>query len=294
MTIFRFSILLAILLLPTVSAEAGTEAEALLPAHSCGAGWQLDGKIAQFDRQTLSDRIDGEAELFLPYGFDLLAYGRYVLGRNSFDVDLYRMGSSLDAFGMYASYRPDGAEPLRLGGEGAATSSQLLFYQDRYFVRLQSTGDADPGKNALAACAQAVSGLLPKAQGAPGELGLLSFAGIEPASIRYSATSLLGYHFFPRGMTADAAVAGKPCRIFLVLTPSSSEAAKAFRSYRHFLRRDGCGVKMTGRSALTGTDPLYGKVLAEQAGPYVFGLARVKDVAAARRVMEKLRERLGR
>ena len=48
----------------------------------------MDGKGALFDKETLSDHIDGEAELFLPYGFESLAYARYARGEDSFDLDI--------------------------------------------------------------------------------------------------------------------------------------------------------------------------------------------------------------
>jgi hypothetical protein len=293
---FPIIILLLVLAFGALPACAAESPSRLLPVPSCGAGWRLEGKIALYDKETLSDRIDGEAELFFPYGFELLAYGRYVQGANAFDLDVYRLGSLLDAFGMYANYRPDGASPLPGGIEGAVTPSQLFSYQDRYFIRMQSTGRADAGAQALTACSQLISSLLPVGQERPGELELLAIPEVDKASVRYSATSLLGYDFFPRGMMADAAIAGEPARVFILLADSASEAAKAFNSYRAYLQEGGGEVRMSagGKTALTGTDPLYGKVLAEQTGRYVFGLARVKDAAAASPVMDKLRAKLRR
>ena len=82
--------------------------EELLPPLSCGTGWKIEGKPAFYDRDTLSDRINGEAELYFPYGFDRMAAARYAsekLPGAGMDVEIYRMGSLLDAFGMYANYR---------------------------------------------------------------------------------------------------------------------------------------------------------------------------------------------
>lgn len=288
--------ILSLLLLSAVqhvAIAAGDDPGRTLPARSCGAGWPLDGTVAVYDRETLSDRIDGEAEIFFPYGFESLAYGRYIKGKLAFDVDVYRMGSLLDAFGMYAGYRPDGAEPVRAGVEGAVTASQLFFYQDRYFVRLQSTGEGDAGEGALAACAEAVSRLLPAGQGAPREIGLLAIREVEKGSVRYSATSLLGYDFFPRGLTADAVIGGEPARVFVVLARTEPDATDILKRYRAYLSESGGSAKSSG-AALTGVDPLYGNAVAGQVGRYVFGMVRVKDVAAALPVMEKLRQRLGK
>ena len=72
---------------------------------------KLTGKPVYYDRDTLSDRIDGEAELYFPYGFDRMAAARYVSEKSpgtGVDVEIYRMGSLLDAFGIYANYRQNG------------------------------------------------------------------------------------------------------------------------------------------------------------------------------------------
>jgi hypothetical protein len=282
------------LTLPALQVSGADDPARLLPAPSCGAGWALEGKAAVFDRETLSDRINGEAEIFFPYGFQSLAFGRYATGNKAFDLDIYRMGSGLDAFGMFGNYRPDGADPLGVGTEGVVTATQLFFYQGNYFIRLQSTGEGDAGKAALASCAEAVSGRLPKGGGAPREAQMLAIPEVEQATVRYCATSLLGYDFLPRGLTADAAVAGEPARVFVVLAASPSDAAASFERYRGYLQQSGRDLESNGATAMTAVDPLYGNTVVERSGRYVFGMVRVKETAAALPVMEKLRSRLGR
>jgi hypothetical protein len=276
-----------------LTSSAADNPTALLPKPSCGAGWNIEGKAAFYGKDNLSDRIDGEAEIFFPYGFENLAYGRYTKGDKAFDLDVYRMGSPLDAFGMYANYRPDGADPLQIGTDSAVTPSQLFFYQGRYFVRLQSTGEGDAGKAALTACAEAASTLLPKGEGAPKEAQLLAIPEVEQGSIRYSATSLLGYDFFPRGLMADATIAGEPARAFVVMTSSPSDAAKAVQRYRSYLQEGGSALSTEPGGAVSGVDPLYGKALFDQRGSYVVGFVRLKEVAAAAPALAKLRSRLG-
>ena len=288
-------ILLLLIALQCRPAAAGREAAGPLPGPSCGPGWPMDGKGALFDKETLSDHIDGEAELFLPYGFESLAYARYARGEDSFDLDIYRMGSLLDAFGLFAGYRPEEADPIAAGTAGAVTPTQLFFYQDRYFVRLQSTGRLDPGRSALTACAQAVSRLLPAGKERPRELSLLAIPEVSEESVRYSATSLLGYDFLPRGMVADALIGGAQARVFVVLSASAQDADAVFQAYGSYLREGKADPRPAAGKAgsvLSAVDPLYGRVLLAREGRFVFGMARVKDPAAALPVMEKLRMRL--
>ncbi|MBJ6723449.1 DUF6599 family protein [Geomesophilobacter sediminis] len=288
-------LLLLLLMVPALAAAAGpTE---LLPVPECGPDWKLDGKTAAYDKENLSEHIDGEAELFFPYGFEFMACARFKKGTRSFDLEVYRMGSPLDAYGMFANYRPGEAAPISTGTEGAVSDAQLFFYQDRYFVRLQSTGNPDAGKSALSACAQAVAKRLPMGGEPPRELQLLAIPEVVAGSVRYSATSLLGYDFFPKGMMADALVEKEPARVFVLFCATPEAAAQALSAYRGYLRQNGIEPPVEEEEGakelpLITLDPLYGRVLVQQAGRYLVGIARVKDASAGLPVLEKLRTKV--
>ena len=270
----------------------------LLPAAICGDGWKMDGTVSLLDRETLSDRINGEAELYFPYGFEALAFARYVHAGSpsrSFDVDVYLMGSLRDAFGMYANYRRRDDAEAKVGAEGIISASQLFFYQDRYLVRLQSTGSPDPSQKEFLACAQLIARNLPRASGRPRELEAFRLPEVETGSERYVAQSLLGYDFFRRGFVADAAVSGSQAQLFLVTEESPALARKALEAYRSYLKDSGGlgkGADAPGLPAVHGVDPLYGTVVLEQSGTFLIGMARVKDLESARRIIEQVRNRL--
>lgn len=291
-------LLLAALLCASPGRAADNEMAKILPVPACGAGWPMDGKVALFDKETLSDRIDGEAELYFPYGFDLLAAAHYAREGNpqlAFDADVYRMGSLLDAFGMYANYRHADDDDAGVGAEGAVSPSQLFFYQGRYFVRLQATGSANPERAAFIACARAIARALPPGTAKPAELDAFLIPGVERKSVRYVAQSLLGYDFFRRGLMADALLKGEPVQLFLMPEDSPERARTAFEQYRAYLKGAGEEPKGSGtpdRPVLTGTDPLYGTVVVTRSGRFVAGAVRVKDAAVARQLVEQLRARV--
>lgn len=45
------------------------------------------------------------------------------------------------------------------------------------------------------------------------------------------------------------------------------------------------------RGSLAGTDPLYGKVIVELSGSYLFGAIRLKDTSAFIPVMDEMKKR---
>ena len=278
---------------------AGDLMENVLPAPACPEGWNMDGKPVHFDRETLFDRIDGEAEAYFPYGFERLASARYADRRNpkvAVDADIYRMGSPLDAFGIHANYRRKESGDAAIGDGGTLSPSQLMFRQGRYFVRLQATGTATLGEEVFLECARAISRGLPPGTGRPEELEALSIPAVVPGSERYIARSLLGYDFLRRGLIADAVLDGEPMQLLLVPEDSAESASRALDAYRSYLKASGKGIRLMGvpgRLSLAAVDPLYGNVYVVQAGRFLVGAVRFKDPHAARRLVDQLRGRVG-
>jgi hypothetical protein len=282
---------------PAVAAAEDRALLSLLPAGGFAEGWVMDEKPALFTQDTLFDHINGEAELYIPYGFDALATARYMkkdAAGQEIAVDVYRMGSLLDAFGIWSNYRKADAPGCALGADCVLSSSQMLFYQDRYFVRLQATGTPAPAQDVFLACGRALSQKLPQGKGRPGELELLRVRGVVPKTERYLPQSVLGYPFFRRGLTAEANLTGQRAQVFVVIEDSAAAARKAFDRYLASLKEEGRMATLSGkegRISLEGIDPLYGKVIVELSGRYLIGAIRLKDTAAARPVIEELKNR---
>jgi len=284
---------------PAASADSGSMLS-LLPAGGCAAGWVMDDKPALFTEETLFDHINGEAELYFPYGFDALATARYVkkdAPGSELMVDVYRMGSLLDAFGIWSNYRKADAPGCAVGADCVLSSSQMLFYHDRYFVRLQATGTPTPDRDVFLACGRALSRNLPPGKGRPGELEIFRVQGIVPKTERYLPQSVLGYPFFRRGMTAEASLNGERVQVFAVFEDSAAAARKAFDEYSASLKASGKIITSTeseGRPAIAANDPLYRGVYIEQSGRYLIGAIRLKYPSTAKPLVEALRTRLSK
>ena len=195
--------IICVLCAPVPLFAADSSMANILPAGGCSEDWVMKDKANLFNRDTLFDHINGEAELYFPYGFEVLATATYINRENPemwIVADVYKMGSLLDAFGIYSNYRKTNASWVTIGAEGFVSSSQLMFYQDRYFVRIQVTGTTKLKQDTFLACGRAVSQNLPLNAGIPKELQILRIPEIVLKSERYIAKSLLGYAFFHHGI----------------------------------------------------------------------------------------------
>ncbi len=288
--------LLAVTLcLSTPILAADLSPESVLPRSFAG-GWTPEGKGNLYNQDTLFEHINGEAELYMPYRFDLLATASFANKKYPDQLvvaDVYRMGTLLDAFGIYSNYRKPDYERVTIGAEGFLSSTQMMFYQGRYFVRLQATGTTGLDRQVFLECAKAISGNLPADSSRPPELETLSLPSIVRSSERYLAQSLLGYAFFRRGFVMDT---GESMRVFVVSEDSRDSARKAFDAYRAYLKDEGQGVQVAetkDRRVLTAADSLYGDVLVEESSPYLIGAIKIKDNDAAKRLVGQLREKMG-
>jgi Family of unknown function (DUF6599) len=271
----------------------------ILPVTECSKGWLLEDQVVLYDKENLFDYINGEAELYLPYGFEVAATARYVQQGNpdaAIAADVYRMASPLDAFGIYSNYRKPDATASGIGVEGYLSSTQFLFYQDRYFVRLQASGVTSIEKDVFLACGRTLSRKLPPGAGRPAEVEMLRVPGVVAGTERYIARSLLGYAFLHRGIIADAVVGGERMQVFVALGDSKTTARKAFDEYLAYLKTSGKDVQSResgGRVSLSAVDPLYGGVFAEQSGSCVVGAIRAGKMSAAESIVKELSARAG-
>ena len=290
---------------PFAAASPAVPIESLLPAPAIADGWVMDGKAETFNRETLYKHIDGEAELYMPYGFEACASALYVKtadSKTAIAVDLYRMGSLLDAYGIYANYRNPDAEAPGIGAEAFVSESQLMFYQDRYFVELSASGAGTPEPRAFIALARAIAGKLPGPAAAPKELDLIKVPGVVPRTEKYLAESVLGYAFFKRGLVAEASIDGKTAKAFVILDESPAAARGTLDAYMAYLGQKGVEPRIVASSSeekkgdsltVTARDPLYKGLVLRQSGPYLFGVSNIEETAKGLALVNLLTSRGG-
>ncbi len=273
-----------------VAFAADTPPEIGLAALDFGAEWKLDGVVNQYNAENLYEYIDGEAEFFLPYGFDHCWSARYAKKDTELAlvIDVYRLGSPLDGFGVYTSFRRPEAALLATGTEGSVSESLCLFYQGRFFVQIAVSGASQMTADVFTACAKAVAAKLPAGE-APKEIALLRADGVVKGTERYLPKSLLGYTFFIKGLMADAEWDGIKGRVFVVLSDSQEKAATILDQYAEYLGKEGNGsVVSRDKDTLSVIDTMYKGVLVKRVGKRVIGVINPDTPDKSAAMMAKL------
>jgi hypothetical protein len=294
-TILGCLLFLALFTTQPVAAE-GPENRSL-PVSGFAPGWVLKGPVKIYAAEDLFEYINGEAELYLQYGFKDLVSGFYLKEKDEeqgISADVYRMASPLEAFGMYANFRRPEAETVKVGAEGFISPSQLMFYQGLYFVQLNASGTLSRDRSIFLGLAGKISGNLPASPGGPPEINLLQIPALVPQTEKYIPQSVLGYPFFQKGLTAMALLAGVPVRFFVLLETSHAEGRQTVGAYEKALKEKGIALnkeKGADGEILCARDPLYGGLCLQARGKFVLGVADLPDYAQGLPLIQQLQKR---
>ena len=138
---FHFQILLLSVVLLTTSLSAGSSLRHENPfLYGLGLKEFLQrGPTEVYNRDTLFDYMDGEAEVYMPLGFTLLCTGRFRKpGTDKMIlVEVYDMSTSTGAQAIFDVYtRKGGSDVEGIGNAAWTDKAIILFWRDRYFFRV--------------------------------------------------------------------------------------------------------------------------------------------------------------
>ena len=253
--------------------------ESFLPMKSLPKGWARVEGPQIFTKKTLFEHIDGEAELFLKYGFQNSVFAVYQNKedrQNQIELDVYDLGNVLQAFGIFSRFRNED-RPGGFGLDSFLDEHSAFFYQGRYFVMLHAP---EPNRETLRQFSELISSKISDPSPPPREIRYFPRGGLNPGLIQYFPEGLLGYRFLKRGFQATYVEKvedrSKEVKLFLAIFKNPQEASSALKVYREELSKKGKALSggsiELGARALKGEDPYRGKVMVVQKGFYLLGV----------------------
>ena len=203
-----------------------------------------EGSDGTYDRNSIYDYIDGGAEVYLSYGMRGCHSRRYVAhGEPDIMMDLFDMGNSADAFGVFTHDR-DG-EPADVGEDGLTREGWIRFWKGRFFVSIYTERETSVAREAAFRLAQAIEAGIKEKGERPRILGRLPKGGLRYQSVRYlhshilldthvrlSDENILGLGPDTEVVLASYIREGKRARLLLVSYPDAARAVVARDRYR--------------------------------------------------------------
>jgi len=221
-TVFLAALLLFAIAVPR--AGAADPRHPVLEALAAKGEWRLLEPVRTFGPDNLYEEIDGEAELFLPYGMERLTvavFGRTARPGSEVRLELYRMASPRDAYGIWSQFRYPDQEVLRIPPSEAIVSDMSAdFFRGETFVRIRSK-PGDGSRNDGIGIASEIVALLSGSGSPPEEARALDgLPGRISGSILYQKRAMLGYECLAPGFEAKFSAASSSGH-YLFLPPAA-------------------------------------------------------------------------
>ncbi|MBU2552792.1 MAG: hypothetical protein KKB20_30555 [Proteobacteria bacterium] len=235
---------------PGHAAGAGAAGKAVRLPAALKSGWKIQGKLEQYDKKTLFDRIDGAAPAYIRagYAYSLGAEFRRPGMQESVLVDLYDMGSVPQGLGMYATERDSSYTFISVGQEGYLASGSLNFVKGRFYVKLAGFEDNEAMNTALKALAEGIVAALPEeGRAALAPLALLPAEGRAPNTDGYSLPPLADVEGLEQVFFTGYREGQATYRVFVVQCADEATATRRLDQVQAYFGKD--GAKMSTSDA---------------------------------------------
>ena len=253
----------------------------------------------RFDRETLSDKIDGKAELYLSAGFARLDCQRLALAGQPnlwVEVFIYDMGSFENAYAVFSAQRRADATMLDFAEFAYRAENALFFVHGPFYLEMIASGTDDRLRTSMDALARAFILSRPVAQATIAERDLFPKNGLVETSISLISADAFGVADLDRVFTATYSIADAEMTAFLSRRADPQAAAGLAGSYVDFLKAYGGEVQASNDpvpgAAVVAILDMYEVVFAE--GPFLAGVHEAPDrdkaVVLAKELAAKLKE----
>ena len=205
--------------------------------------WEIGREDQVFNRENLYSYINGGAELYRSYGFQEMINRTYTRsGQPDIIVDLFDMGSSVNAYGVFSHSRESIETDFGQGSEYYA--GFLHFWRDRYLVSILASPETAESKPALVQLARKIETAIGRDGPLPEILKILPEEGLVEESVRYFRHHVwMNSHYFIAEENilsindqTDALLAryGEPEQRYILLLVKYQNEAAAGAAYSSF------------------------------------------------------------
>jgi hypothetical protein len=236
-------------------------------------GWHPEGEVKVYGPDDLWEYIDGAAERFVMYGFQILRFREFSKKELMMTAEIYDMGSPLNAFGIYTTERPAEGKRLSIGTEAVIGPSHCLLLKDRYYIKvimLRGLLDDESGEAVLKSIEPHMKGK----SGFPPELNVLPIRERVIGSEKYVTEAYLGLSELKNVLFADYEDSkGNGYRFFGVMPTPDATVERVWEK----LSGKWTSALFRERTVLYRDVPYEGKIGIIRRGDEILGVSGVSD-----------------
>ena len=217
---------------------------AQFPDSPDSAGAWTGGDPVYYSGNGLTQYIDGAAEVYFAYNFRSVVSRTYTAPgpEQPITLDIFDMGGSWDAYGVFTFERNEVTAGLGQGSEYAA--GLLRFWKNNFFVSVYTPAETVASRDAVLALGKAVSEAIGDRGSQPPLVNALPRGNLRSRSIRYFHNfAQLNYQYqvstrniLELGSATDCVLGtydygSSPSRVLVVRYPNARSANNAYWSF---------------------------------------------------------------
>jgi len=277
-----------------------SQIKSLFPEIIGDSEWRRSDGVTIFDEINLFEHINGAAEAFFAYGFQLCGTAEYIPGNGNSEapsssedvfiqVDIYHMARPIYAFGMYASELYSEAEFVEIGAQGYMETPALNFWKGSYYVKIMGASVSESASKTNMAIAKHIAAQIPGEAKNPPMLSLLPREGLISGTETFALDNILGYSFLKNGVMADYQVGDTKKSLLIMESSSSGESETLFTQFAKYEGKSGSGMvdmPNLGAEGFIADDKYYKRLMVVRQGRYVMVVLDVTDESAACKLIE--------
>jgi hypothetical protein len=221
------------------ASQAAAATAAFLPEVE---GFAPQTPAQSYGPDTLSDKIDGKAELYLSAGFKEMSCRSFSLGAAGgahVEVFLYDMGSAPNAYAVFSGQRRAGSPGSSLTANAYATANALFFTQGKFYVEIVADRASETLQKSLEAYAKALLAKLPAAGETKDAAELFPKEGLVRDTVRLCATDTFGLEGLNNVITGEYNLKEGKATAFVAQRDTPEQAQAEARRYLEFLAANG-------------------------------------------------------
>ena len=281
----------------TDTAQPSPDAVELIPGSllTFPADFDASGRQELYDAETLYEKINGKAPLYLEADFKSLTTRRFMFGQDSslwFEIFVYDMGTALNAFSVYSSQRRAGADvvPSLVSHEHYKTENGLFLRFGAYYIECIGSASSARLDAAMIAMGTELLTADPGKGAAIAGLQLFPDKDLVPGSFKLILKDVFGSEVLQNVYIAKYLLNGQEVTGFISPQDSLEQAKDVADGYFQFLvESEGVGDTVSDMQVVD----LYGLVeVVFAAGKYVAGVHEGENRVDALEIAGRLRASL--
>ena len=194
-------------------------------------GWSSNGQLLTYGRENLWEHINGAADQFLDLGFQQLQVMEFSQNTLSISIEIYDMGNSINAFGIYSAERFPENQFVDIGLQGYQEEGALNFFGGRYYVKLLCFDCEAQSGDILTNFAKEIVKRSGNISAFPALLSVFPKEGLLPYTEKFILRNFMGYSFLHDGFLASYKAGGQEFDCFIIDGKNAEETQEMVKRF---------------------------------------------------------------